>query len=481
MKATLLPKEVSLTLSLLTAFLFSYQIIYSLSVLKSTVSPEIYLHRVALSLAAFFYPILGGWFSFRLPGGIFFAVYASIMVLFVGSIARSTFFIWFLLEYGALCFLLFRMDEYFENQIAGQTVDHEKCQNEKNDLDIAYRSKGEGISILFEKYSTYYHLRKLAEELTTTLSVTQLSQMVVQRTIDFIPRGDLALIALAESGGRHFSVVASKELEEKIKTPHKHGDLFDFWVIRNRKRLIVSDTHQDFRFDVTEAVRHEALRSLIIVPLLHEGRVIGTLRINSAEPETFTNDDLRLLDAIATLASSALSNAVLYEQTEQLAIRDSLTGLYVRRYFFDRLKDEHRRALLTRRPLSVLMCDLDHFKAANDRYGHQIGDLMLVRFAEILKENAENALVARYGGEEFAILLTDTGKQDAVKLAEKIRACVETAPFSIRREQIKMTVSIGVSNLPVDSLDLESLVQKADQALYQAKRQGRNCVCSNAA
>ncbi len=474
----MLPKEVNLVLSLVASFLLSYQVIYCLSVLKNTVSPEIYLTRIALCLAAFIYPILGGWLSYGLIGGGAFACFAFIMVLLAASIARTSYFIWFPLEYGLFCFFLFRMQEYFENQIAGMSVDREKRQNEKNDLDMSYRLKGEGISILFEKYSTYYHLRKFAEELTTTLSVSQLTQMVAAKCMEFIPRGELALLSLADSDGRHLSVMAFKGLESAAKQVHKQGDLFDSWVIRNRKRLIVANTHQDFRFDVSETTRRQELKSLVIVPLFHEGRVIGTLRINSAKPDTFTNDDLRLLDAMATLTSSALSNAMLYEQTEQLAIRDSLTGLYVRRYFFERMKEEHRRTLMMNRSLSFLMCDLDHFKNTNDQFGHQAGDLMLIRFAEILKETAENAVVSRYGGEEFAILLPEIEKKEAEAVAEAIRKKVDETPFSIRREKIHMTVSIGVSSMPKDTLDIETLVQKADQALYQAKRTGRNRVCS---
>ncbi len=172
---------------------------------------------------------------------------------------------------------------------------------------------------------------------------------------------------------------------------------------------------------------------------------------------------------------------MLYEQTEELAIRDSLTGLYVRRHFYDRFKEEHRRALLTHRPLSLIMCDLDHFKNCNDRYGHAAGDLMLTQFAKTLKQITEQAIVSRYGGEEFAILLPETTKEDAVKIANIIRERVERTPFLVRRENITMTISIGVSNLPIDALDLEDLVEKADKALYQAKRSGRNRVCSSEA
>lgn len=480
MRVPVVHKQISFILSLLISCLLTYQIIHSLSFLNTTISPEVYFGRVAVALAAFLLPIFGAWFSFHLIGGVVFTIVAALMALFASTVSKSTIFLWFLGQYVLFCIVLYRLDDLYENIIAGHIVDREKFQNEKNDLDIAYRAKGEGISIYFEKYSTYYHLRKLAEDLVSSLSVLQLSEMIVNRCAEFIPKGDIVLISLADNDGRNLSVLASSSLKITTRVENKLGDLFDYWVIRNRKRLIISDTQQDFRFDTSETVKHVNLRSLIIVPLLNEGRVIGTLRINASQQESFSNDDLRLLDAIGTLASSALSNAILFEKTEELAIKDSLTGLYVRRYFYDRLKHEHRRFLLTQRPLSLLMCDLDHFKECNDRFGHEAGDAMLVRFAEILTESSAGGFVARYGGEEFTVILTETPVEQARVVAEAIRSQVEKAEFLIRREKVKMTVSVGVANIPSDTLDIETLIHKADQALYQAKREGRNRVCLSA-
>ncbi|MBN1688459.1 MAG: diguanylate cyclase [Candidatus Omnitrophica bacterium] len=477
-------KQLSIIFSFLVAVFLSYQIVSFLSFLRTTVNPEIYLSRIGLSLAAFLLPILGGWYAFRFMGGVLFALYAFVMVFFIVGISSFPVFLWFLLVYFLCCYGLYLLDQSFENRIATIRVDREQYQNEKNDLEVAYRTKGESISILFEKYSTYYNLRKLAEELSTTLSVSELANKIVQHTSDFIFRGDVSIMTLAQAEGHHLPVIAIHEFARKEAKNFKidikqlrEGDHFDFWVLRNRRRVIVNDTLQDFRFDVKENIRNENLRSMIIAPLLHEGRVMGTLRVNSGLPDAFTNDDLRLLDTIAVLASSAVSNAVLFEQTEELAIRDSLTGLYLRRYFYSRLKEEHRRALLTHRPLSLLMCDIDHFKQCNDQHGHGVGDLMLIQFSKIVEKVCENAIVARYGGEEFGILLPELSKKEAASLAEKVREEVEISSFDIRREKIKMTVSIGVASLPDDTLDLESLVQKSDEALYEAKRKGRNRVC----
>jgi len=317
--------------SIVAAGLLTYQIIYSLSVLPATVIPEIYLIRIALSLAGFCFPILGAWFAFRILGGLFFSLFAFVMVLFVGGVSSSPVFAWFLLAYAGLLSLLYQLDQRFENQLALTKVDFEELQNAKNDLTHSYKQKGEGISTHFQKYSTYYNLRRLAEKLSTTLSVAPLSQMVVQRSIEFIARGDVVLISLAGPTGQDLKLSAFGEVREGTTTRReirRQGtDLFDYWVLKKHQRLIVGDAHQDFRFDLKETSK-KTIRSLIMVPLLHEGRVIGTLRINSQEPQTFTNDDLRLLDTISVLASSALSNAMLYEQTEELAIRDSLTGLF---------------------------------------------------------------------------------------------------------------------------------------------------------
>ena len=471
-------KQIFLLGAILTSFLLLSQIPASLASLRTTVEPEIYLIRLSLLLFLFYLPLLAAWFSLRHLGGLIFTLVASAAALFVWTVSHSHFFLWIPPAYVSLCLLLHWRDQQCEDRLSFTRVELEKSANEKNDLEVEYREKGESVSIFFEKYSTYYNLRKLAEDFAARLSLKELPQLVVTRAFEFIPKGDGCFLTLASAPEEKLSLVASKRTREtSSRAKRKEGDLFDFWVIRNRKRLLVTDTQKDVRFD-TRNLRLEPheIRSLISAPLLHEGRVLGTLRLHSGKADTFTADDLRLLDAIATLASAALSNAMLFEKTQELAICDSLTGLYVQRYFFERLREEHRRALRSTHPLSLLMCDLDLFKAANDRWGHGAGDLMLVRFAEILKEAMEGGVVSRYGGEEFAIILPDTEKEKATRLAEGVREAMEKFPFTIRREKVQMTVSIGVASLPQDTLDEEELVRKADKALYRAKREGRNRV-----
>jgi diguanylate cyclase (GGDEF)-like protein len=164
----------------------------------------------------------------------------------------------------------------------------------------------------------------------------------------------------------------------------------------------------------------------------------------------------------------------------QQAITDELTGLFNRRYFLQRLKEEAARAQRHHHPLSCLMIDLDHFKAVNDRYGHHTGDLVLQTVAHLIKSSSRVAdVVARYGGEEFVVLLPETDAAGALEAAARLRELVAQQDFQgCCPETLHLTISVGVaSRSPEDLLRpeaSETLVQQADQALYLAKNRGRN-------
>ncbi|MBI3316948.1 MAG: sensor domain-containing diguanylate cyclase [Candidatus Omnitrophica bacterium] len=475
-------KRISVGAAAVLFFLLTQKIFLHLSYLKSSLTPEYYLIQISLGLTGYMFSILASWFAFRLPGGLVTVGLTSLIILFICSFTASAFYLWHIVAYAFLLLFLHFLDQEYLEQIAVLAVDREKAVNEKNDLELSYKVKGEGISILFEKYSTYYNLRRLAEELATSLLVSEISKAVVEKTYHFIAKGDGAILTFlspAENQNSFPLVVAQYAANSEIKSKKRQeGDLYDQWALKNRRRLIISDAQQDFRFDAHEVIKLKDVRSLIIAPLIHGGRAAGTLRLQSIQPDQFSNDDLRLLDTIAVLSSSALFNAQLYEKTKELAIRDSLTALFVRSHFYERFRDEHQRALMTHRPLSVLMCDLDHFKRINDKMGHAMGDMVLVHFAKILASlKDKSALAARYGGEEFVVLLPEIDKKEALQIGERIRKQTEESPITVRRDKVQVTVSMGIASMPEDSLDLEELIKFADQALYRAKRSGRNQVC----
>lgn len=163
----------------------------------------------------------------------------------------------------------------------------------------------------------------------------------------------------------------------------------------------------------------------------------------------------------------------------QLAVTDGLTGLYNHRHLHERLALEIERSARNGLPLSLLMIDVDHFKAYNDRHGHPAGDELLRQLARIMMDGRRaNDFVARYGGEEFAIVLVDTSKLTAAQVAERLCERVSEYHFAFREDQPdgRVSVSLGVSSFPDDATGPEELVRMADDALYRAKRLGRNRV-----
>lgn len=160
------------------------------------------------------------------------------------------------------------------------------------------------------------------------------------------------------------------------------------------------------------------------------------------------------------------------KELEKLSITDKLTNIFNRRKLDEELKSEFDRAVRYRHPLSLLLMDIDYFKKVNDTYGHQVGDYVLQTLAKILKQNIRNSdIVGRYGGEEFMVIAPETNAEEALRLAEKLRQSVEQFTFN---DVNKVTISIGVSELKKEG-NPDEMIKTADEALYKAKEQGRNC------
>ncbi len=226
----------------------------------------------------------------------------------------------------------------------------------------------------------------------------------------------------------------------------------------------------------------EVIRELV-VPTIREDRVVAILGVGN-KPNDYTEQDVDLVSYIADLVWSIVERIKAGEQIrqlnaklERLAMLDDLTHLPNRRAFFMQAAKEISRAQRNQSPFSLLMLDLDEFKNINDTYGHYAGDFVLERFSNLLQEQIrESDMAARMGGEEFSILLPDTDSENAVKSAERIRQAVEQADIRVQDQPVRLTVSIGVATYDQNLSDLESIIKRADDGLYQAKHQGRNLV-----
>ncbi|MDD5120391.1 MAG: GGDEF domain-containing protein [Candidatus Omnitrophica bacterium] len=215
-------------------------------------------------------------------------------------------------------------------------------------------------------------------------------------------------------------------------------------------------------------------KDYMILPLnIEEGQAAGYLavdRILEADKEKFGILTQQFL--------IGLRRALLYQKVQGLTITDTLTQVYCRRYFLERFAEELKRSKKNKLHLSFLMIDIDNFKKYNDRYGHLVGDVILRQVSKIITDNIRQIdFIGRYGGEELSIVLAETGKEQANFAGQRIRQAIEAAAIRAYDEELRVTVSIGVSTFPVNTQNMKDLIEMADQALYLAKETGKNRVC----
>lgn len=222
--------------------------------------------------------------------------------------------------------------------------------------------------------------------------------------------------------------------------------------------------------------------SFLCIPLKNKkSKVMGVLNAHKPIPNSFSDKDIELFKEVAKQISWAIDKALSFKQIRELSIKDSLTGLYNRRYFFEFVEKEFERSKRYQRFTSLVMIDVDHFKAYNDTFGHPNGDKALQYISDMLTTNLRKTdVLARYGGEEFIVLLPETGHEIAIDVAEKLRYAVAEGKFEGNRKNDpqNLTASFGVATYPNDADFVSELVDCADKALYHAKKYGRDKVVS---
>ena len=247
----------------------------------------------------------------------------------------------------------------------------------------------------------------------------------------------------------------------------------------NVEKLTLQVEKRNFRPKQMVMDVKSTLKSHLTLPLAVEKEIIGCISLNSDQPNAFDAQDLQFFSVIGYQMAVTLKHSQRFSSIKSMAIYDTLTGLYNRRSFEERLGIETQKSFYGSTPVSLVMVDIDHFKKVNDTFGHLEGDKALCEIASLLKTSVRKKdTVARYGGEEFVLILSGAGLEESTMIAERIRRLVENTPLQMERAQINLTVSLGISNFPIHRpQSKEELVKMADLALYEAKRGGRNKVC----
>ncbi len=370
--------------------------------------------------------------------------------------------------WGAAIFIMRTFHEQvFKLRLAG-----EEDLATASDVAKALEKERERINASRQRIEKIHMLTNLAHDLSSSLDIRSVVTTTLVRTRELTGQtGEARLVQFDADGVRSW-----RSQDGGAAMGREEADPLVLWVKKRALPLIVTDLPRDLRFREAEG-ELPSLRSMIGAPLFQGTSVIGVLQVASAQPDAFNPEDLRLLSLLGDLTSVAVQNAELYARTQEEAITDGLTGVFVHRYFQERLVEEMKRARAQGASLTLIMVDIDNFKRVNDEYGHLTGDGVLKRISQVMKDGVRGTdLVARYGGEEFAVLLVETELEPAHQVAERLRAGVEAlVPGELKIHQ-PVTVSMGLASFPGHAADERALIERADECLYSAKRGGKNRV-----
>ncbi len=320
-------------------------------------------------------------------------------------------------------------------------------------------------------------LLELTHRLSQDASLEEHLHAVTETALSLLPCDHASIRVVDASGTELLASARSGVAATHRALPIRKGEGIGGWVFEHGRPVHVTDTREDPRF-VYASGQGFAILSMIAIPLLYGGGTIGIFSVSSPEPNAFTSDDELLARLLANTSVPAIDRARL----ARLAVTDDLTRAYNVRYLEPRMNEEIERARRHDHPLSVAMLDLDHFKRVNDTLGHIRGDAVLRAFADRVRDNTRRIdLLVRRGGEEFVLILPATPATQALAWAERVRHAVGILPIDLGDAIFfALTVSIGVATWNRTE-SAEELVSRADRAMYEAKKLGRDRVVADEA
>ena len=315
-------------------------------------------------------------------------------------------------------------------------------------------------------------INRLAGVISSSLNIQEVYDAFV-RELKQVVEADFTAIALVGENEIYFSAI-STDVGSAWQTGQKIpiSDTAIEWVFINKRPYYEKDLCKNRQFRNGEEFINRGIQSLSYLPLINKGEVIGVLMLGSKKPEAYSSEQITLLERLSAQIAAPIENSRLYAKAEAIARVDAITGLFNRRHFDERLREEIIRHTNYGDTFSLILMDMDNFKKYNDTFGHMAGDRILVLAARLIEGSIRSTDIAfRYGGDEFVIILPNASTLDAFSVAERIREKI-LCEMSIK--QLDLSVSIGVASWPGDGSTLDELCYAADMALYYAKHTGQN-------
>jgi diguanylate cyclase (GGDEF)-like protein len=332
----------------------------------------------------------------------------------------------------------------------------------------------EGSDKFFRENRYLYSLLEITHSINISQDFNQLLEFIVDSAIALCSAERGFLLLFRSEGNLEFKVTRNIDKEMLEGEEFEISRTVVNRVLENREPLFLSDIYKNDKFKISESIRALGLHMIMCAPLKTKENLLGVLYVDSHSIiESFTQLEEKIFETFAAQASVAIENRHLFDSS----VHDALTGLFNYGYLRARLEEEIMRSSRSKKEtISLIMIDLDNFKAINDSYGHLFGNSIIVKIAECIKGAVKKYDVpARYGGDEFAILMPGTEAQNAQHLAQRLQKEIAGLIFTIGKETISVTASIGISTFPVDKIiDSENVMVEANHVLFVAKSKGRN-------
>jgi diguanylate cyclase (GGDEF)-like protein/putative nucleotidyltransferase with HDIG domain len=315
-----------------------------------------------------------------------------------------------------------------------------------------------------------YALYEIAQAMGTSLGVSDTMALISSKLANLVPFSACSLFLFDENEDTlrcRFATGLDADVIQKLTV--RSGQGLTGWVARNRRPLVNARPSADL--EAAGADRPTMLQSALVCPLVFNERFIGTLTVYHTEPSFYRDDHRRLLDRVCEQASAVIHNSIVFEQTQEDSLTDTLTGLPNTRFMFMHLTRELARADRLKSEVSLLVMDLDSFKEINDNHGHHVGDRALREVAAVLRAAIRPYdICVRYAGDEFIVVLSGCGRDEAEQKRVEMQQAVDRVVFEARPgKRVPLSISVGAAVFPHDGDTYETLLAQADSRMYRDK------------